>query len=125
LGMVDLSESTALGFMQIVRQWDAATFLPIIKLHAVIHSDQWASYNAVGSLPNVSAHKTVTSTSLQHQSSGILTLKVVSYWYRVGVKLKRMRGCAELEIPDKFMWYECFWKTSHEALDVIIHDSAQ
>ena len=51
--------------MEIVAQRDAATStsLPIIKTHvargSIVHSDQWAAYGQVASLPNVAAHQTV------------------------------------------------------------------
>ena len=61
--MVDTSQSPALGYMQIVNTRDAATLLPIINNHVapgiVIHSDEWAAYNRVGCLSNVSSHSTV------------------------------------------------------------------
>ena len=54
--MLDTSQSPALGFMQIVPDRTAATLLPILQQHvaqgSVVHSDQWASYNQVGNLPN-------------------------------------------------------------------------
>ena len=49
--------------MEIVQRRDAATLLPIIQAHVapgtVIHSDEWAAYNRVGNLPNVSSHSVV------------------------------------------------------------------
>ena len=49
--------------MQIVNTRDAATLLPIINNHVapgtIIHSDEWAAYNRVGRLSNVSSHSTV------------------------------------------------------------------
>ena len=61
--MVDVSHSPALGYVQVVHQRDAATLLPIIQQHTKpnteVHSDEWAAYNNVASLPNVSTHKTV------------------------------------------------------------------
>ena len=59
-GMVDTSVSPALGYMEIVPNRTQATLLPIIQGHVhpgtVIWSDEWASYQNVGSLPNVSSH---------------------------------------------------------------------
>ena len=61
--MVDTSQQSALGFMQIVQRRDAATLLPIIQAHinpgTEIHSDQWAAYGNVETLPGVAAHRTV------------------------------------------------------------------
>jgi len=46
--------------MEIVQQRDAATLFPIINSHVapgmVIHTDEWAAYRQLGSLPNVSSH---------------------------------------------------------------------
>ena len=130
--MVDVSQSPALGFMQVVPQRTAATLLPLIQQHVapgmVIHSDQWASYNQVGTLPNVSAHRTVNHSVEFVSPSGVHTQNVESYWNRSKMKLKRMRGCAAKEVPsylDEFMWRERFGKTSREAMDSIIRDIAQ
>ena len=61
--MVDTSHDPALGYMEIVHQRDAATLLPIINDHVApgtsVWSDQWAAYNQVSSLSNVSTHSTV------------------------------------------------------------------
>ena len=130
--MVDVSQSPALGFMQVVPQRTAATLLPLIQQHVapgtVIHSDQWASYNQVGTLPNVSAHRTVNYSVEFVSPSGVHTQNVESYWNRSKMKLKRMRVCVAKEVPsylDEFMWRERFGKTSREAMDSIIRDIAQ
>ena len=124
--MVDVSQSPALGFMQVVPQRTAATLLPLIQQHVapgtVIHSDQWASYNQVGTLPNVSAHRTVNHSVEFVSQSGVHTQNVESYWNRSKMKLKAK------EVPsylDEFMWRERFGKTSREAMDSIIRDIAQ
>ena len=55
-GMVDVSHTPALGYMQIVPDRSAATLL-IIRQHlrngTIVHSDQWSSYRQVSTLPNV------------------------------------------------------------------------
>ena len=59
-GMVDVSYSPALGYMEIVNQRNAATLLPIIQSHVnpgtTVHSDQWVAYNNVATIPG---HQTV------------------------------------------------------------------
>ena len=61
--MVDISHTPALGYMEIVAQRDAATLLPIINAHIApgteVWSDEWNAYRRVGTLPNVSRHRTV------------------------------------------------------------------
>ena len=52
--MVDTSQSPALGYMQVVNTKDAAKLLPIIIDNhvapgTIIHSDEWAVYNCIGS----------------------------------------------------------------------------
>ena len=62
-GMVHTSQTPALGYMEIVPDRSVATLLPIIQVHilpgTIIHSDEWAAYQHVASLPNVSAYDTV------------------------------------------------------------------
>ena len=125
--MVDTSQSPALGFMQIVPDRTAATLLPILQQHvapgSVVLSDQWASYNQVGNLPNVSAHGTVNHSMEFVSPSGVHTQNIESYWNRTKMKLKRMRGCAAKEVPsylDEFMWRERFGKTPREVLNGIM-----
>ena len=56
-GMVDTSQSPALGCMEVVSSRDAATLLPIIQAHmapgTIIHLDQWSAYSRMASLPTV------------------------------------------------------------------------
>ena len=112
-GMVDTSQQPALGFMQIVQRRDAATLLPIIQAHinpgTEIHSDQWAAYGNVGTLPGVAAHSTVNHSLEFVAADGTHTQHVESYWNRVKGKLKRMKGCHAHQLPsylDEFMWRE-------------------
>ena len=62
-GLVDTSQTPALGYMEVVRRRDAATLLPVIAAHTapgtVIHSDEWAAYRRVQTLPTVSSHGVV------------------------------------------------------------------
>ena len=102
--MVDVSHTPALGYMKLVQQRDAITLLPIIQQHTapgmVIHSDQWRSYNGVSQLSNVSSHRTVNhSVEFVDSVTGFHTQNIESYWNRVKMKLKRMKGCRAEEIP--------------------------
>ncbi len=62
-GMVDTSQTPALGVMELVPRRNAATLLPIIRRHVrsgtIIWSDEWSAYSQVQLLPNVSSHQTV------------------------------------------------------------------
>jgi len=112
--MVDTSQTPALGFMNIVTQRNAATLLPIIHAHVapgtIVHSDQWAAYNQIASLPNVASHSTVNhSVTFVNPINNTHTQNIESYWNRVKTRLKRMKGCHAHQLPgylDEFMWRE-------------------
>lgn len=118
--------------MMIVQQRDAQTLLPIIQTHVapgtVIHSDQWAAYNRIASLPNVSSHSTVNhSVTFVDPLSGTHTQNVESYWNRAKMKLKRMRGCHADQLAsylDEFMWRERYGQTKADAFNNIMRDVA-
>ena len=85
-GMVDVSHEPALGYMEIVQRRNAATLLPI---------------NSVQSLPSVATHETVNhSLHFVDPVTGVHTQNVESYWNRVKIKLKRMKGCHTDKIPE-------------------------
>lgn len=80
------------------------------NLGTVIWSDMWAAYNGVGQLPGVAQHDTVNhSVEFIDRQTGVHTQNIESYWNRVKIKLKRMRGCHSTQLPsylDEFMWRE-------------------
>ena len=114
VGMADTSKTLALGFMQIVSSRDVATLLPIIAAHVApgteVHSDQWSAYNRVSSLPGIAGHSTVNhSLHFVDPVTDTHTQHIKSYWNRVKVNFKRMRGCHADQAPsylDEFMWRE-------------------
>ena len=132
-GMVDTSHEPALGYMQIVHKRDAATLLPIIQAHiatgTTIHSDEWAAYRNVNTLPGVAHHGTVNhSLNFVNPASGTHTQNVESYWNRVKGKLKRMKGCHAHQISsylDEFMWRERHGRTGNAAMRNIMTEIAQ
>ena len=127
-----MSVTPALGYMEIVAQRDAATLLPIIQQHvangSTVWSDEWAAYNRIASLPNVSNHGIVNhSIEFVNRTTGVHTQNVESYWNRVKIKLKRMRGCHEHQLAsylDEFMYRERFVRTSNQLLTNIMLDIA-
>jgi len=131
-GLVDTSQSPALGYMEVVARRNAATLLPIIRAHTapgtIVHSDEWAAYNRVQSIPTVANHGIVNhSLHFVEPTTGVHTQHVESYWCRVKTKLKRMRGCHAHQLPsylDEFMWRERYGKTASDALNNIMQDIA-
>ena len=129
-GLADTSYTPALGYMEVVQHRDAATLLPIIQAHTrpgtVIHSDEWAAYNNVQTLPTVAVHQTVNhSLEFVNSTTGAHTQNVESYWNRSKTKIKRMKGCHQQMIPsylDEFMWRERHGRTASQALSSIICD---
>ena len=121
------------GYMEVVPQRNAATLLPIIQSHTqpgtIIHSDQWKAYNQVNTLPNVASHSTVNhSIEFVDPVTGTHTQNVESYWNRVKIQFKKMKGCHESQLPsylDEFMWRERFGCTASSALDSIVDHIAE
>ena len=129
--MADTSVEPALGYVQIVPKRDATTLLPIIQHHVapgtVVWSDEWAAYNHVASLPNVSTHDVVNHSVEFVSPSGVHTQNVESYWNRIKIKLKRVRGCHEQQLAsylDEFMYRERHGRTARQCFDSIISDIA-
>ena len=96
--MVDTSHTPALGYVQIVNQRNAATFLPINQAHVApgtaVHYDEWAAYNLVATLSNVASHSTVNhSITLVDLVTGTHTQNIESYWNRIEAKLKKIKAC--------------------------------
>ena len=112
--MVDTSHTPALGYMEIVPDRTTATLLPIIQAHlqpgTIVHSDQWAAYQQVQSLPNVATHDTVShSVEFVNSTTGTHTQTVESYWNRTKRRFKAMKGCHATMLPsylDEFLWRE-------------------
>ena len=131
-GMVDISVTPALDYMEIVAQRDAATLLPIIQQHvangSTVWSDEWAAYNKIASLPNVSSHGVVNhSIEFVNRTTGVHTQKWNPIGNRVKIKLKRMRGCHEHQLAsylDEFMYRERFGCTANQLLTNIMLDIA-
>ena len=127
-GLVDTSETPALGHMEVVSRRDAAILLPIIRDHTapgtIIHSDESAAYR---SLPNVAGHGVVNhSLHFVEPTTGVHTQHIKSYWSQVKTKLKRMRGCHAHQLPsylDEYMWRERYGETARDALHNIMHHS--
>ena len=133
-GMVDTSHQPAIGYMEVIPDRTAATLLPIIQRHVlsgtIVHSDEWRSYSQVAGLPGVQSHQTVNhSVTFVDNTTGAHTQNIESYWNRVKLKLKRMKGCHSHQIPsylDEFMWRERFGETSSDSWrNIMLHIAHQ
>ena len=130
-GMVDTTQSPALGYMQIVPRRDAATLLPIIRAHTAphttVHSDEWAAYRRIQRIPTLNHEVVNHSLHFVDPTTGVHTQHVESYWNRVKGKLKRMRGCHADQLPsylDEFMWRERHGRSAGVAFHQIMQDIA-
>ena len=132
-GMVDTSHQPALGYMEVVQRRDATTLLPIIQAHTapgtIIHSDEWAAYRRVNTLPGIVGHNTVNhSLNFVDPVSGTHTQNVESYWSRAKQKIKKMKGCHAEQLPsylDEFMWRERHGSSARIAFFSLMTDIAQ
>ena len=74
-----------------VQNKDTVTLLPIIQAHSengtIVHSDQWAAYRHVASIPQVARHETVNHSVHFVSPTRVHTQHVESYWNRIFVLL--------------------------------------
>ena len=96
----------------------------------IIHSNQWAAYRQVASLPSVSTHSTVNhSVTFVDPVSGTHTQNIESYGGKAKRKLKNMKGYHASQLPsylDEFMWREHFGQTKADAFkNIMLYISEQ
>ena len=77
----------------------------------------------------VGSHATVNhSLHFVDPVTGVHTQTIESYWNRAKLRLKKMKGVSEQQLPshlDEFMWRERFGQTSPDAFNSIIRDIAR
>ena len=111
--MVDVSTTPATGFMQILPRRDEETLEGIIAAHlhdgSAVHSDQWAGYRHLCDLPQVREHRTVNhSEHFKDPATGVHTNHIESYWNRVKMNMKRMRGYRRKQLAgQRFLMSSC------------------
>ena len=80
---------------------------------------------AVGQLPNVTRHRIVNrSLHFVDPVTNVHTQHIKSYWNRVKIKFKKMRGVDSSQLPsylDEFMWRERY---GDECLENMFRDIA-
>ena len=82
--MVDVSTSPATVYMEIVQSRDQATLHSIIQQHTlpntVVHTDEWAVYGQMTSLPNITSHAVVNhSLHFVDPVTGVHTNNIENY----------------------------------------------
>ena len=107
--MVDVSTSPTTG---IVQSRDRATLHSIIQQHTlpntVVHTDEWAAYGRMTSLPNITSHAVVNhSLHFVDPVTGIHTNNVESYVLESSEEEAETHDRHQLpSYLDEFMWME-------------------
>lgn len=96
LAIVDTSTAPSTGFLKIVENRQKSTLLPIInsvvRAGSVIHTDEWASYQALGD-NEFSTHRTVVHKyNFVCPITGVHTQNVESFNNKIMLKVKEMKG---------------------------------
>ena len=122
------------GYLTFVNARDRDTLLPIIQQvvvpGSIIHSDEWAAYNAILSLPHPQPYHPFTvnhSRNFVHPITGVHTNRVESMWSRAKRRFKIMNGTSTELIPsflDEFMWRDRYGSTTSIAFDNLPDDIA-
>ena len=88
----------------------------------------FTAYNNIQQLPTVQNHGTVNhSLEFVDSQTGVHTNHIESYWNRVKIKLKRIRGCRRTMVGsylDEFLWREKYGRTSSDVLENMYRDIA-
>ena len=131
-GMVDTSHTPALGYMEMVHE--ECGYIASDNSKPCSPRDDHPLGSVAGVQPGGTTSSRLHSSHSEHSlhfvdpATGVHTQHVESYWNRVKVKLKRMKGCHLHQLPgylDEFMWRERHGKTGKEAFSSILRDIAQ
>ena len=115
-GIVDLSMSPPLGYMEIVESKSAEALLPIVlkvvNPGTTIHSEQWEGYHYIqGDLG--SDHQTVNqSLHFVEPATGVDRETVEVYWNKQEQRIRRLNGC-KTEFLDSYLKEE-MWRERHK-----------
>ena len=74
-----------------------------------MHSEQWAAYKSVITIPGIGAHCTVNHRLEFVTASVTHTHNIESYWQRVKGKVRWIMGCHAHQLasyPDDITWHE-------------------
>lgn len=115
-GMIDVTSHPKKKYMKIVPNRTAQVLLPIIREvcenGSIIHSDEWASYRRIEEATGL-AHFTVNhSVQFVDRVTGVHTQNIESYWSRVKLRLKRMKGCRSNHLSSYLN--EWLWRDNYD-----------
>lgn len=125
-GIVTTEYTPARGLFQVVERRNAATLLLIIqrclKPGTEVHSDDWAAYNRLVGLPNVSAHEVVVHAhNFVDPRTGVNTQEVESAWSQLKLGRNRRKGSRKEDLQsylDERMWRQ--WRGG--SFDIIMRN---
>jgi hypothetical protein len=129
-GLYDVNQK--IGAIEFVENRSADVLLPLIQKHVKagteIHSDQWAAYNAIGSI-NVDppyVHKSVNhSLWFKDPVSGVHTNNVEAYWCSIKKRFKMLNGTSRAltaSYLDEHMYRERYGRTYSDMFNSIMQD---
>ena len=125
-GIVSVEYTPARGYFQVVERQDAATLLPIVQTCLLpgteVHTDDWAAYNRLIGLPNVSGHQVVEHAhTFVDPRTGVHTQEVQFTWSQLKLGWNRRKGLRRQDLQsylDERMWRQ--WRG--ESYDVIMRN---
>lgn len=125
-GIVSVEYTPARGYFQVVERQDAATLLPIVQTCLLpgteVHTDDWAAYNRLIGLPNVSGHQVVEHAhTFVDPRTGVHTQEVQFTWSQLKLGWNRRKGLRRQDLQsylDERMWRQ--WRGG--SYDVIMRN---
>ena len=127
-GMADTRYRPARYHMEVVRNRNRRTLVPIINRHLVgrnvpIHSDMWRAYiNLPRYVPNCGLHETVNHTqNFVDPITGAHIQAMESGWNRVKYGFKKAKGCRRNRVQsylDEFMWID--WRGGNDVFRSVL-----
>ncbi|XP_068704779.1 uncharacterized protein [Montipora foliosa] len=111
-GIVTTEYTPSRGYFQVVERRDAGTLLPLIQRCILpgteVHTDDWAAYRRLNTLPNVAAHRVVVHARyFVDPRTGVHTQEIESSWSNLKLGQKRRKGLRKEDLQvylDERMW---------------------
>jgi hypothetical protein len=122
-GIVDVSVSPAIGYVELVDKRNSETLLPIIarvcRPGTIIHSDQWGAYAKIREKLGFHHYTVNHKEGFVNRETGVHTQEIESYWNQLKSKIKSMRGMRRDRIQAflyEFMWRGRFRANTFESI---------